>query len=50
MKPEQMALMKMEMNLALERFKVIYKKASKGIEKIYTEAVLTNENAKEKWN
>lgn len=43
MKLEQQALMKIEMKLALDRFKTIYKKASKGIEKIYTETVLTND-------
>ena len=43
MKPEQMALMKIEMKLALDRFSKYYKKATKGIEKIYTEAILSNE-------
>lgn len=39
----QMALMKIEMKLALDRFKEVYKKASKGVEKIYTNAVLSND-------
>jgi len=39
----QIALMKIEMKLALDRFIQYYKKASKGIEKIYTDAVLTND-------
>lgn len=43
MKPEQMALMKIEMKLALDRFTKYYKKATKGIEKIYTDAILSNE-------
>ena len=36
-------LLKQEMKLALEQFKIAYKKVSKGIEKIYTEAVLSND-------
>ena len=43
MKPEQMSLMKIEMKLALDRFTKYYKKATKGIEKIYTNAILSNE-------
>lgn len=43
MKPEHMALVKIEMYLALERFSKYYKKATKGIEKIYTDAILSNE-------
>ena len=39
----QIALMKIEMKLALDRFIQYYKKASKGIEKIYTDAVLTSD-------
>jgi len=39
----QITLMKIEMKLALDRFIQYYKKASKGIEKIYTDAVLTND-------
>jgi hypothetical protein len=35
--------LKQEMKLAIEQFKQVYKKASKGIEKIYTEANLTND-------
>jgi len=35
--------LKQEMKLALDQFKLVYKKASKGIEKIYTEANLTND-------
>ena len=36
-------MLKIEMKLALEEFKKIYKKVSKGIEKIYSEANLTND-------
>lgn len=43
MKPENMALIKIEMKLALDRFIQYYKKSSKGIEKIYTDAVLSND-------
>ena len=39
----EMALMKIEMKLALDRFIQYYKKSSKGIEKIYTNAILSNE-------
>ncbi len=39
-------ILKQEMKMALDQFKQVYKKASKGIEKIYTEANLTN-NLKE---
>lgn len=35
--------LKQEMKMALDEFKKAYKKASKGIEKIYTEANLTND-------
>lgn len=35
--------LKQEMKLALDQFKQVYKKASKGIENIYTEANLTND-------
>jgi len=42
-KTQEMALMKIEMKLSLDRFIQYYKKASKGIEKIYTEAILTND-------
>ena len=35
--------LKQEMKLAIDQFKVVYKKASKGIENIYTEANLTND-------
>jgi len=35
--------LKQEMKLALDQFKLVYKKASKGIEKIYTDAVLSND-------
>lgn len=35
--------LKQEMKMALDQFKQAYKKVSKGIEKIYTEANLTNE-------
>jgi hypothetical protein len=35
--------LKQEMKLAIEQFKQVYKKASKGIEKIYTKANLTND-------
>lgn len=36
-------MLKQEMKLALDQFKTAYKKVSKGIEKIYTEANLTND-------
>jgi len=36
-------MLKIEMKLALDEFKKSYKKISKGIEKIYTEANLTND-------
>ncbi len=36
-------ILKQEMKLALDQFKLVYEKASKGIEKIYTEANLTND-------
>lgn len=39
----QTALMKIEMKLALDRFIQYYKKSSKGVEKIYTNAVLSND-------
>ena len=39
-------MLKIEMKLALDEFKKSYKKISKGIEKIYTEANMTN-NLKE---
>jgi hypothetical protein len=42
-KEELRVLLKQEMKLALDQFKIVYKKASKGIEDIYTEANLTNE-------
>lgn len=35
--------LKQEMKLAIDQFKIAYKKVSKGIEKIYTEANLTND-------
>jgi hypothetical protein len=35
--------LKQEMKMAIDQFKVSYKKVSKGIEKIYTEANLTND-------
>ena len=35
--------LKQEMKMAIDQFKVVYKKVSKGIEKIYTEANLTND-------
>jgi len=35
--------LKQEMKMALDQFIKVYKKASKGIEKIYTEANLTND-------
>jgi len=35
--------LKQEMKMAIDQFKVTYKKVSKGIEKIYTEANLTND-------
>ena len=35
--------LKQEMKMALDQFKQTYKKVSKGIEKIYTEANLTND-------
>lgn len=44
-KIQDIALMKIEMKLALDRFKEIYKKTSKGIIKIYTDAVLSNDYA-----
>lgn len=40
---EKMALMKMEMQLALVTFKEKFKKASKGIIKIYENAILSND-------
>lgn len=36
-------ILKQEMKLALDQFKQTYKKVSKGIEKIYTAANLTND-------
>ena len=39
-------LLKQEMKMAIDQFRLIYKKVSPGIEKIYTEANLTN-NLKE---
>ena len=36
-------ILKQEMKIALDQFKKVYKKVSKGIEKIYTEAVLSND-------
>ncbi len=35
--------LKQEMKMALDQFKQVYQKASKGIEKIYTEANLTSD-------
>ncbi len=35
--------LKQEMKLAIDQFKVVYKKVSPGIQKIYTEATLTND-------
>lgn len=35
--------LKQEMKLAIDQFKEAYKKVSKGIKKIYTEANLTND-------
>jgi len=35
--------LKQEMKLALDQFKLVYKKVSKGIMNIYTEANLTND-------
>ena len=35
--------LKQEMKLAIDQFKATYKKTSKGIEKIYTEANLSND-------
>ena len=46
MNPEEDNLrvaLKQEMRMALDHFKEVYKKASKGIENIYTEANLTND-------
>ena len=42
-KDQLRVLLKQEMKLAIDQFKVTYKKVSKGIEKIYTEANLTND-------
>jgi len=42
-KDELRVSLKQEMKLAIEQFKQVYKKASKGIENIYTEANLTND-------
>lgn len=42
-KDELRIMLKIEMKLALEQFQKTYKKVSKGIEKIYTEANLTND-------
>ena len=42
-KQQIMALMKIEMKLALDRFIQYYKKSSKGVEKIYTDAILSND-------
>jgi len=42
-KDQLRVLLKQEMRMALEQFIKVYKKASKGIEKIYTEANLTND-------
>lgn len=39
----QMALMKIEVKLALDIFKEKYKKSSKGIEQLYSEIILTND-------
>lgn len=36
-------MLKIEMKLALDEFKKSYKKISKGIEKIYTDAMLSND-------
>ena len=35
--------LKQEMKIAIDQFKVVYKKVSKGIEKIYTESHLTSD-------
>ena len=35
--------LKQEMKMAIDQFKQAYKKVSKGIDKLYTEANLTNE-------
>ncbi len=40
---ELRVILKQEMKMALDQFKQVYKKASKGIEKIYIEANLTND-------
>ncbi len=42
-KQMQMALMKIEVKLALDIFKERYKKVSKGIEKLYADVILTND-------
>ena len=42
-KDELRVLLKQEMKMAIEQFKTAYKKVSKGIENIYTEANLTND-------
>lgn len=35
--------LKQEMKMAIDQFKIAYKKVSKGIDRIYTEANLTND-------
>ena len=42
-KDQLRVLLKQEMKMALDQFKNAYKKVSKGIEKIYTQANLTND-------
>ena len=42
-KDQLRVLLKQEMKMALDQFIKVYKKASKGIEKIYTQANLTND-------
>jgi len=42
-KDQLRVLLKQEMKMALDQFIKVYKKASKGIEKIYSEANLTND-------
>jgi len=42
-KDELRVLLKQEMKMAIDQFKTAYKKVSKGIEKIYTDAILSND-------
>ena len=42
-KDQLRVLLKQEMKMALEQFIKVYKKTSKGIENIYTQANLTND-------